>query len=260
MMDAMLALLMDPAVWAAFAALVVMEVILGIDNLIFISIITNKLPEAHRPKARQIGIGLALGLRLLLLAGIAWLVGLTAIVIDLGVVGPLNDHGAPVFETAFSWRDLILIAGGIFLVWKATTEIHHTVDPDPANTVFKAEKASLGFAAAITQIILLDMVFSIDSILTAVGMTDHLPVMVAAVCVAVSIMFLAAGPLSRFIHNNPSVVMLALSFLLMIGTVLIADGFGVHVPKGYIYAAMAFSVFVEFLNMLARRRAIIPGS
>lgn len=255
-MESIVQLLFDPTAWAALFALVVMEVILGIDNLIFISIVTNKLPEKNRAAARRIGISLALGLRLVFLATIAWLIGLTETLFDLGVTGPLGEHGAPSFETAFSWRDLILISGGLFLVWKATTEIHHTIDPDPANTLFKEERKSLGFATALAQIVLLDVVFSIDSILTAIGMTDHLPIMVVAVVIAVTVMFAAAEPVSRFIQNNPSVVMLALSFLLMIGMVLIADGFGVHVPKGYVYAAMAFSMFVEFLNMLARRRAI----
>ncbi|WP_084395959.1 TerC family protein [Henriciella aquimarina] len=246
-----------PEAWAALATLIVLEIVLGIDNLVFISILTNKLPEDQRPAARRIGIGLALILRLVLLAGIAWLVGLTATVIDLGISGPPGAHGEVTFETAFSWRDIILIAGGLFLVWKATTEIHHNIDPEPSQTVFAGGKAGIGFASAIVQIILLDMVFSIDSILTAVGMTDHLPIMVVAVIVAVLTMLAAAGPLARFINRNPTVVMLALAFLLMIGMVLIADGFGVHVPKGYIYAAMAFSVFVEVLNLIARKKTIM---
>ncbi len=258
MLDSLIAALSSPEGWAALLALVTMEIVLGIDNLIFISIVTNKLPKAQQPTARRIGIGLALGLRLVLLMVIVWLVGLTATVIDFGLTGQINAHGQPSFETAFSWRDLILIAGGLFLLWKATTEIHHTIDPEPANTVFKTEKVRLGFASAIVQIILLDVVFSVDSILTAVGMTDAVPIMVVAVIIAVATMYAAAGPVSRFIHNNPSVVMLALSFLMMIGMVLIADGFGIHVPKGYVYAAMAFSMLVEFLNMLARRRLIIP--
>ena len=253
-MDSLLALFSDPTAWAALLALVVMEVVLGIDNLVFISILSNKLPEAQRTKARRIGIGLALVLRLGLLSMIAWLVGLTAPVFDLGLQGPVDSHGAPAFETNFSWRDLILIGGGLFLIWKATKEIHHTVDPVPTEGVFeKRDTAALGFGSAIVQIILLDMVFSIDSILTAVGMTDNLAVMVIAVLAAVTAMMLAADPLANFIARNPTVVMLALGFLLMIGAVLIADGFGVHVPKGYIYAAMAFSTLVEGLNMLSRR-------
>jgi predicted tellurium resistance membrane protein TerC len=253
-MDSILTLMSDPAAWAALVTLIVMEVVLGIDNLIFISILTNKLPEHQRAKARRLGISLALILRLALLGTIAWLVGLTKPVFDLGLTGPLGGHGEPAFETAFSWRDLILIAGGLFLVWKATREIHHNVDPEPEAHVGPGGVAISNFGSAIFQILLLDLVFSIDSILTAVGMTDHLPIMVTAVLVAVFTMMVASGPLARFIEKNPTVVMLALGFLLMIGMVLIADGFGVHVPKGYIYAAMAFSAFVELLNMVARKR------
>ncbi|MDQ2891697.1 MAG: TerC family protein [Pseudomonadota bacterium] len=256
-MDALLALLASPAAWAALLTLIVMEVVLGIDNLIFISILSNKLPEAQRSKVRRLGIGLALILRLVLLSMIAWLVGLTAPVIDLGLVGGPGPHGEPTFDTAFSWRDLILIAGGLFLVWKATTEIHHNVDHDTDTTDTAPGvpgKAAMTVGSAIVQILLLDMVFSIDSILTAVGMTDHLPIMIVAVIVAVGVMLVAADPLANFINRNPTVVMLALSFLLMIGLVLIADGFGVHVPKGYIYAAMAFSALVETLNIVARGR------
>lgn len=253
-MESLLALFSDPTAWAALVALVVMEVVLGIDNLVFISILSNKLPEEQRTRARRIGIGLALAMRLILLSMIAWLVGLTAVVFDLGLRGPLNDYGQPAFETAFSWRDLILVAGGLFLIWKATKEIHHNVDATPSDDLLdKKQAAAITFGSALVQIVLLDMVFSIDSILTAVGMTDNLAVMVIAVLTAVGAMVLAADPLANFIARNPTVVMLALGFLLMIGAVLIADGFGVHVPKGYIYAAMGFSVLVEFLNILARR-------
>ena len=254
-MDSIAALLSDPAAWAALATLIVMEVVLGIDNLIFISILSNKLPENQRQKARRVGIGLALGMRLALLSTIAWLVGLTEPVFDLGIQGAAGAHGEPGFETQFSWRDLILIAGGLFLVWKATKEIHHNVDPGGEDDVFDTtSRLTMNFGAAIIQILMLDLVFSIDSILTAVGMTEHLPIMVVAVIVAVLVMLLAADPLANFINKNPTVVMLALGFLLMIGAVLIADGFGVHVPKGYIYAAMAFSALVEGLNMMQRRR------
>ena len=253
-MDQILALMNEPAAWAALATLLVMEIVLGIDNLIFISILSNKLPPDQRQRARRIGIGMALGMRLALLSMIAWLVGLTAPVFDLGLVGATGATGEPSFETAFSWRDLILIAGGLFLVWKATKEIHHNVDPVPNDDIFDTSRATIGFGAAIVQILLLDTVFSIDSILTAVGMTDHLPIMVISVVLAVIVMLFAADPLANFIHDNPTVVMLALGFLLMIGAVLIADGFGVHVPKGYIYVAMAFSAGVEALNIFARRR------
>jgi predicted tellurium resistance membrane protein TerC len=253
-MESLTALFSDPATWAALLALIVMEVVLGIDNLIFISILSNKLPEEQRKRARRIGIILALAMRLVLLSMIAWLVGLTATVFDLGLTGSDNAYGEASFETAFSWRDLILIAGGLFLIWKATKEIHHNVDATPSGDLLdKKQIAAVTFGSAILQIILLDMVFSIDSILTAVGMTDNLAVMVIAVLVAVAAMVLAAEPLANFIDRNPTVVMLALGFLLMIGAVLIADGFGVHVPKGYIYAAMGFSVLVEALNMLSRR-------
>jgi predicted tellurium resistance membrane protein TerC len=249
-------LLSDPAAWAALITLIIMEVVLGIDNLIFISILTNKLPEHQRRQARRIGIGLALGMRLVLLSTIAIIVTLIYPVFDLGIVGSPDEHGNPTFETAFSWRDIILIAGGLFLVWKATKEIHHTVDPTPTHDVLdKKQVVVSNFGATIFQIILLDLVFSIDSILTAVGMTDHVPIMFAAVIVAVTVMLLAADPVADFIHKNPTVVMLALGFLLMIGMVLIAEGFGVHVPKGYIYAAMAFSALVEGLNMMSRAAA-----
>lgn len=253
-MDAIFTLLADPAAWAAFLTLVVLEVVLGIDNLIFISILSNKLPAHQQQRARRIGIGLALVMRLALLSMIAFIVSLTNPVFDLGIQGGPNAYGQPTFETAFSWRDLILIAGGLFLVWKATKEIHHTMDDEPTGDALdKKGKAVVTFGSAIVQIVALDAVFSIDSILTAVGMTDEVPIMMAAVIVTVAIMLLAADPLARFINANPTVVMLALGFLLMIGAVLIADGFGVHVPKGYIYAAMAFSALVETLNIVSRR-------
>ncbi len=239
-MDALMTLAADPAAWAALVTLIAMEVVLGIDNLIFIAILSNRLPEHQRERARQIGIGLALVLRLLLLGTIATIVKLTA---------PL----VTVFGQAFSWRDLILIAGGLFLVWKATKEIHHKVDADPGPDMFDRKDMSLGFAAAMGQIMLLDLVFSIDSIITAVGMTEHVPIMVIAVVFTVLVMLIAATPLSNFINRHPTIVMLALAFLLMIGTVLIAEGFGVKVPKGYIYAAMLFSALVEGLNMMTRR-------
>jgi predicted tellurium resistance membrane protein TerC len=252
-----LSLLADPADWAAFATLVVMEIVLGIDNLIFIAVLSNKLPVDTRQRARRTGIGLALVMRLLLLAAIAWIIGLQATVIDLGITGPPGAHGEPSFETALSWKDIILIAGGLFLMYKATREIHHAIDGKPAadsGTSGGARKAAeLTFTAAILQIIALDMVFSIDSILTAVGMTEHVAIMYAAVIVAVAVMLLAADPLAEFINANPSVVMLALGFLLMVGTVLIAEGFGAHVPKGYIYTAMGFSGAVEALNLWQRR-------
>ncbi|MEP7243126.1 MAG: TerC family protein [Gammaproteobacteria bacterium] len=238
-MNSLLTLASEPAAWVALATLIAMEVVLGIDNLIFISILTNTLPEQHRSKARRIGIGLALGLRLALLGTVAWIVQLTEPVVSL-------------LGKSFSWRDLILIAGGLFLVWKATKEIHHSVDPDPGPGV-SASAATRSFAAVIGQILVLDLVFSLDSIITAVGMTEHVAIMVIAVVVTVGLMLLAADPLSNFIRTNPTIVMLALGFLLLIGTTLIAEGFGMHVPKGYIYASMAFSAVVEGLNMLSRK-------
>ncbi|MBB3289835.1 MULTISPECIES: TerC family protein [unclassified Rhizobium] len=233
-------LIQDPGAWVALITLVVMEVVLGIDNLIFISILTNKLPPEHRDRARKIGIGLALIMRLALLGTVAWIVQLTQPVFEI-------------FGQGFSWKDMILIGGGLFLVWKATKEIHHNVDPQEQGEDFIA-KSTTTFASAIGQILLLDLVFSIDSIITAVGMTPHLAIMFVAVIAAVTVMLVAANPLANFIEKNPSIVMLALAFLLMIGTTLIAEGMGVHVPKGYIYAAMAFSALVEVLNMVARNR------
>ena len=257
-MDSLMTLAADPAAWAALITLIVMEVVLGIDNLVFISILSNKLPPEQQAKARRLGIALALIMRLALLSTIAFIVGLTATVFELPWSGPIGADGKAMFDLAFSWRDLILIAGGLFLVWKATTEVHHTMDPTPSPNLLDkdgvmAAGVTMNFSAAIVQILLLDIVFSIDSILTAVGMTDHLPIMVIAVVVAVAVMLVAADPLAKFINDNPTVVMLALGFLLMIGATLIADGFGVHVPKGYIYAAMAFSGLVEALNMASRR-------
>ncbi len=239
-MDSLLALAADPAVWAALVTLVVMEIVLGIDNLIFISILSNKLPEAQRARTQRIGILLALVLRLGLLGTVAWIARLTEPAVSL-------------FGHGFSWRDVILIGGGLFLVWKATREIHHHVAHDSAAEGPASVVGNLTAWAAISQILVLDIVFSVDSIITAVGMTEHVPIMFIAVIAAVTAMLFAARPLSRFIDRNPTVVMLALSFLLVIGMALIAEGFGSHVPKGYIYGAMAFSAFVEGMNMLARR-------
>lgn len=238
----MFAFLADPTAYVALITLIVMEVVLGIDNLIFISILTNKLPKEQQKRARRIGISAALLLRLGLLSTIAIIVTLTEPIIT-------------VLGHAFSWRDLILIAGGLFLLWKATKEIHHAMDPSHPEGDFVTETVSLSMGAAVFQILLLDLVFSIDSIITAVGMTDEIGIMIIAVLVAVATMMLAAEPLSKFIESNPTIVMLALGFLLMIGGTLIAEGFGVHVEKGYIYAAMAFSALVELLNIFSRNRS-----
>ncbi|AOO85022.1 TerC family protein [Bosea vaviloviae] len=231
----------DPTAWAALATLIILEIVLGIDNLIFISILTNKLPKEQQKPARRVGIIAALVMRLLLLATISVIVQLTHPVFSL-------------FGQGLSWRDLILITGGFFLVWKATKEIHHSVDPEDHKDSIVGETLQLSLAGAVVQILLLDLVFSIDSIITAIGMTDHIVIMYIAVIVAVSVMMLAATPLAEFIERNPTIVMLALGFLLIIGMTLIAEGTGFHIPKGYIYAAMAFSALVEGLNMLARKR------
>lgn len=255
-----LALLSDPAAWLALLTLIALEVVLGIDNLIFIAILSNKLPEHQRSKARRIGLALALVMRIGLLMLIGWIVTLQTPLFDLGLQGSPNEYGEATFETAFSGRDLILLLGGFFLLWKATKEIHHSMEPeDPSGDLLDktpgvAAVATANFGAVIAQIIAIDIVFSVDSILTAVGMTDHVPIMVAAVIITVGIMMVAADPLSNFVEKNPTLVMLALAFLVMIGVVLIADGFGFHVPKGYIYAAMGFSVGVEVLNIVQRNR------
>lgn len=239
-MDTLLTLAADPAAWVALLTLVVMEIVLGIDNLIFISILSNKLPEAQRARTQRLGIMLALGLRLGLLGTVAWIAQLTAPAITL-------------LGHAFSWRDLILLGGGLFLVWKATREMHHHVVHAEEERSSASGTVQLTVAGAIGQILVLDVVFSVDSIITAVGMTDHMPIMFLAVISAVMAMLFAARPLSQFIERNPTIVTLALSFLLVIGMTLIAEGFGTHVPKAYIYVAMAFSAFVEAVNMLVRR-------
>jgi len=243
-MDALLRLAEDPNAWAALATLVAMEVVLGLDNLVFIALLTTRIGERQRGLARKLGLSLALLFRLALLASAAWMVRLTA---------PL----ATAFGRAFSVRDLVLLAGGLFLVWKATTEIHHRVDPN-VETDEEKTTAPLGLVAGLIQIVVIDIVFSVDSIITAVGMTEYFSIMVIAVIVAVGVMMVAVGPLAEFIRRNPTVLMLALSFLLMIGMTLIADGFGFHIERGYIYAAMFFSCLVEALNILARRKPRRP--
>ncbi|WP_419796769.1 MAG: TerC family protein [Terasakiella sp.] len=239
-MEYLISLISDPVAWTALATLIILEIVLGIDNLIFIAVISNKLPEGQRDKARKIGIGLALIIRLALLSLISVIVTLTDPIIE-------------VFGKGFSWRDIILILGGFFLVWKATKEIHHKISPEDGEGSIGTNVIEKNFTLAVSQIILLDFVFSIDSIITAVGMTQHIPIMFIAVIFAVGVMFFAANPISRFIESNPTIVMLALGFLLLIGTTLIAEGFGVHMPKGYIYTAMAFAALVEALNILSRK-------
>ena len=239
--------LLDPQIWASLLTLTVLEIVLGIDNLIFISIVAGRLPAHQQARARTVGLALALFMRLALLASISWLVGLTATVFTLG------GHG-------FSWRDLILAGGGLFLLYKGTKEIHELVEGDDHGEVTDAApKRKVTFASVIGQIVVLDIVFSLDSVITAVGMADNLWVMSTAVLVAVVIMLFASGTVASFVNNHPSVKMLALAFLLLIGMVLVADGMGFHVPKGFIYAAMGFSVAVESLNLLARKKRKQPS-
>ena len=232
-------LLADPNVWIAFATLTVMEIVLGIDNIVFISVLVSRLPKEQADKARQLGLALALVFRILLLLVISWIIGLT-------------QPAFTAFGLALSWKDLILIAGGLFLVYKATHEMHAAIEePHEADL---AQKATAAFAAIISQIIVIDMVFSIDSIVTAVGMAEHVEVMIAAVIVAVGVMFVASAPVAKFVADHPTTKMLALAFLLLIGMSLVADGFGFHIPKGYIYSAMGFSVLVESINIIAKSR------
>jgi predicted tellurium resistance membrane protein TerC len=237
-----IALLTSPDTWIALVTLTLLEIVLGIDNVIFISILVQRLPTDRRDQARLIGLGLAMGMRILLLLTITWIVGLTQ---------PLFSA----FGRDFSWRDVILIGGGIFLLWKASDEIYESLEGEESSPS-DARTGSASFAGVLFQIVLLDIVFSLDSVLTAVGMVDEILIMIAAVVIAVGVMLFASGPLSRFVHEHPSVKMLALSFLLLIGVTLIADGFGFHIDKAYIYVAIAFSVFVEALNL--RRRSKHP--
>ena len=237
-MDALIALLTDPQVWIAFFTLTALELVLGIDNIIFISILVDKLPPVQRERARRIGLFLAMFMRVGLLLGLSWIVGMTA---------PLFT----ITGTEISGRDLILIVGGIFLVWKSTKEVHQLTEGEEGHA---SSKVSDTFTAIILQIIIIDMVFSLDSIITAVGMVDEVAVMIAAVVVSVGLMMLFARAIGDFVSAHPSIKMLALSFLLVVGVMLIAEGFDHKVPKGYIYFAMAFSVAVEMLNIRMRRK------
>ena len=236
----------DPQLWASLLTLTAMEIVLGIDNLVLLAVMADRLQEHQRASARRLGLLAALGTRLVLLLSITWIMRLTAPIIDL----PWHS---------FSWRDLVLIGGGLFLVYKGTVEIHHRVEEEDVDQAPRPGHAS--FAGTIAQIALLDIVFSLDSVITAVGMANHLYVMIAAIVIAIGIMMLASGTVAAFISRHPTVKMLALSFLLLIGMTLIGDGFGAHVPKGYIYAAMGFSALVEVLNQVVararrRRRAV----
>lgn len=232
-------LLTDPQVWLAFATLTALEIVLGIDNIIFISILVGRLPEQQRARGRTIGLALAMLTRILLLLSITWVMGLSAELFS-------------VFGRGVSGRDLILVGGGLFLLAKSTIEIHHSLEGNEKQTNV-AMKAT--FLSVITQIAIIDIVFSLDSVITAVGMADHVEVMIAAVVVAVLVMMFMAGPISNFVDRHPTIKMLALSFLILIGVALIGEGFGLHIPKGYIYFAMAFSVAVEMLNLRMRRKA-----
>jgi predicted tellurium resistance membrane protein TerC len=234
-------LLADPQAWIAFLTLTALELVLGIDNIIFISILVDRLPPERREFTRRIGLGLAMVMRIALLFTLAWMVGMTAPLFTL-------------FGEEVSGRDLILIAGGLFLIWKATGEIHGLVEGEEDS---HERKMAATFAGILAQIAVIDLVFSLDSIITAVGMVDEIAVMVAAVVASVLLMMVAAGPIGRFVSRHPTVKTLALSFLIMIGMALVADGLDFHVPKGYIYFAMAFSVAVEMLNLRMRRKAAI---
>ncbi|MGH6884750.1 MAG: TerC family protein, partial [Geminicoccales bacterium] len=229
--------------WIAFVTLTALELVLGIDNIVFISILVDRLPPERRDLARRIGLGLAMFMRIALLLLLAWIVGLTAPLFTL-------------LGNAISGRDLILLAGGVFLLWKATGEIHELLE-DHGGEPQAGAPVRAAFGAILGQIIVIDLVFSLDSIITAVGMVREIPVMIAAVVASVALMMVAAGPIGRFVSRHPTVKMLALAFLIMIGMALIADGLDFHVPKGYIYFAMAFSVGVEMLNLRLRRRR--PG-
>ena len=239
----MLALLSDPQAWIALATLTGLELVLGIDNIVFISILVDKLKVQEQKRARSIGLFLAMFLRVGLLLVLSWIIGLTA---------PLFS----VFEHPISGRDLILLGGGLFLIWKSTAEIHQALEGQEGHT---ARDVKAKFVAVVAQIIVVDLVFSLDSIITAVGMVDHLAVMIAAVIVSVGMMMLFAGAIGRFIARHPTIKMLALAFLVVVGVVLIAEGFGQHVPKGYIYVAMAFSLAVELLNIRMRKRSRKPA-
>ena len=238
----MMELLSNPQTWIAFVTLTLLELVLGVDNIIFISILVDKLPEARRETARRLGLFMAMFMRIGLLLVLAWIIGL---------VTPLFSA----FGKDISGRDLILILGGLFLVWKSTTEIHHSIEGVEEQHA-SASRAS--FSAVILQIMLVDLVFSLDSIITAVGMVDDVRVMIAAVIASVGMMMVFAGPIGRFVSAHPTIKMLALSFLVVVGVVLVSEGFGTHVPKGYVYFAMAFSLCVEMLNIRMRKRSARP--
>ncbi|HZY49416.1 MAG TPA: TerC family protein [Devosia sp.] len=237
----MIDLLLDPNAWIAFATLTLMEVVLGVDNVIFISVLVSRLPKEQADRARTIGLSLALIFRVALLLVLSWIIALSQPVFSA-------------FGHGFSWRDIILLGGGLFLIYKAVHEMHAEIEEPHEPTLKEQAKAAL--SGIITQIILLDLVFSIDSIITAIGMAQHVEVMIAAVIVAVGLMFLASGPIAGFVAKHPTTKMLALAFLLLIGVSLVADGVGFHIDKGYIYAAMGFAVLVEAVNIISKQRKL----
>ncbi|MFD2902831.1 TerC family protein [Sphingobacterium anhuiense] len=241
----------DPQIWISLLTLTVLEVVLGIDNIVFISILSGKLPAEQQKKARQLGLMLALVTRVLLLFSIKWIMSLTEPFINLATTFGINNPDWSRY-LELSGRDLILFIGGLFLIYKSTTEIHHKMDGHTEE--HKVNKKGATFLSTIFQILILDIVFSLDSVITAVGMVDQIGVMVAAVIIAVVIMLLSSEQISKFVNNYPSVKMLALSFLLLIGVSLTAEAFDQHIPKGYIYFAMAFSVLVEFLNIKSEKK------
>ncbi|HZF81405.1 MAG TPA: TerC family protein [Rubrivivax sp.] len=238
----MIELLSNPEAWIAFATLTALELVLGIDNIIFISILVDKLPKERQELARRLGLFMAMFMRIALLLVLAWIVGL---------VEPLFT----ILNQEISGRDLILIAGGLFLIWKSTSEIHQSLEGVEGHGEGAAAKVKATFGAIIVQIMIIDLVFSLDSIITAVGMVDDLRVMIAAVVASVALMMLFARPIGNFVSDHPTIKMLALSFLVVVGVVLVAEGFGHHVPKGYVYFGMAFSLAVEMLNIRLRKKS-----
>lgn len=246
--------LYNPEIWASLITLTVLEIVLGIDNIVFISIMAAKLPEKDQKKARQVGLGLAMITRILLLLSLTWVMTLTAPIISLGEVFNFTDSEW-IDKLTLSGRDLILIIGGLFLIYKSTTEMHDKLEGDEHSG---KTKGVVTFSGVIIQILILDIVFSLDSVITAVGMAQHIEVMIAAVIISVIVMMVSASAISNFVNKHPTVKMLALSFLLLIGLSLIMEGFEKHIPKGYIYFAMGFSVFVEMLNLRAKAKSASP--
>ncbi|MCD0421902.1 TerC family protein [Rubrivivax sp. JA1024] len=240
----MIELLSSPEAWAALLTLTALEIVLGIDNVIFLSVLVSRIPEPRATRARQIGLALALLFRLMLLSVLVWLIGLTTPVFSVA-------------DKAFSWRDIILILGGLFLIAKATHEIHAEVEAKHGGTE-SSSAADRAFFWVILQIVVVDLVFSIDSIITAIGMAQDIEIMVAAVLIAMAVMYVSSGPVSRFVTEHPTTKMLALAFLVLIGVALVADGFAFHIPRGYIYFAILFSAAVEFFNVLAKRNRAKP--